>query len=114
MGGHSPLLQRSQNFLLSIDALELVTLPSGPGSPLLQADSACTPVRSSATAMSLEIIRSIPVEGSRVVALDRLNGSSALTPLRNETLSTFACRECDEGRSGCYGPQLVCFYVLLT
>ena len=30
IGGHSPLLQRSQNFLLSIDALELVTLPSGP------------------------------------------------------------------------------------
>jgi hypothetical protein len=30
MGGHSPLLQRSQNFLLSIDALELVALPSSP------------------------------------------------------------------------------------
>ena len=30
MGGHSPLLQRSQNFLLSIDALELLALPSAP------------------------------------------------------------------------------------
>jgi hypothetical protein len=38
IGGHSPLLQRSQNFLLLTAAVELVPLASGPPS-LLQAAS---------------------------------------------------------------------------
>ena|SRR5215831_10644916 len=47
MGGHSPLLQRSQNFLLLIDALELVAPPSGAPSPPLQASNETTAVKSS-------------------------------------------------------------------
>jgi hypothetical protein len=60
IGGHIPLMQRSQNFLLVEDALEFVTLPRGPGSPLLQADKTPAPVRSNAMAIRLEIIISGP------------------------------------------------------
>src|SRR6516162_11886278 len=53
IGGHSPLLQRSQNFLLRIADVELVPLAIGPPSPP-QAASVSTAARSIPAAIHLE------------------------------------------------------------
>jgi hypothetical protein len=50
IAGHSPLLQRSQNFLLLIAAVELVALASGPPSALQAAS-----VTAAATSIPHEI-----------------------------------------------------------
>ena len=54
IGGHSPLLQRSQNFLLLPAAVELVPLASGPPSPP-QAASVTTAARSIPVASNLKL-----------------------------------------------------------
>src|SRR5262249_14826002 len=54
IGGHSPLLQRSQNFLLLTAAVELVPLASGPPSPP-QAASVSAAASSMPAAINLKL-----------------------------------------------------------